>query len=207
MLNIDILVAKTQVKLLTAWKPIFEGQMLNRKESSLFQRLATKGEGGLRSKAQLFLLTKWTKLLKESFRDATGGGSGLHTEQLSQLWQSSWNWPCSGLIWSSWWFKYSYFSVPGSVYSHFFEASSWYCGSLGVLVAQLCPTLCNPMDCSPPGSSVPEIFQARILEWVAISFSRGSSQPRDRTQASCTAGRFFTNWATREAHCGSLGYG
>ena len=47
-----------------------------------------------------------------------------------------------------------------------------------VLVAQLCLTLCNPMDCSPPDSSVHEIFQARILEWVAISFSRGSSQPR-----------------------------
>ena len=54
------------------------------------------------------------------------------------------------------------------------------------------------MDCSPPGSSVHAIFQARILEWVAISFSRGSSQPRDRTRVSCTAGRFFTNWATRE---------
>ena len=48
-----------------------------------------------------------------------------------------------------------------------------------VLVAQSCLTLCDPMDCSPPGSSVHEIFQARILEWVAISFSRGSSQPRD----------------------------
>ena len=57
--------------------------------------------------------------------------------------------------------------------------------------------VCFP--CSPPGSSVHEIFQARILEWVAISFSRGSSQPRDRTQVSCTAGKFFTDWATREA--------
>ena len=55
------------------------------------------------------------------------------------------------------------------------------------------------MDCKPPGSSVHEIFQARILEWVAISFSRGSSQPRDRTRVSCTAGRFFADWATREA--------
>ena len=52
------------------------------------------------------------------------------------------------------------------------------------------------MDCSPPGSSVHEIFQARILEWVAISFSRGSSQPRDQTLVSCAAGRSFTNWAT-----------
>ena len=65
-----------------------------------------------------------------------------------------------------------------------------------MLVTQSCPTLCDPMDCSLPGSSVHEIFQARILEWVAISFSRGSSQPRDWTQVSCTADRFFTDWAT-----------
>ena len=50
---------------------------------------------------------------------------------------------------------------------------------LTVLVTQLCLTLCDPMDCSPPGSSVHGIFQARILEWVTISFHRGSSQPRD----------------------------
>ena len=54
-------------------------------------------------------------------------------------------------------------------------------GRKEVLVAQLCPTLCDHMDCSPPGSFVHEIFQARILEWVAISFSKGSSQPRDWT--------------------------
>ena len=53
------------------------------------------------------------------------------------------------------------------------------------LVAKSCPTLCNPMDYSPPGSSVHGIFQARILEWVAISFSRGSSWPRDQTCVSC----------------------
>ena len=56
---------------------------------------------------------------------------------------------------------------------------------------------CNPMDCSPPGSSVHGISQARILEWVAIPFSRGSSWPRDWTYVSCIAGRFFTVWATR----------
>ena len=55
------------------------------------------------------------------------------------------------------------------------------------------------MDCSPPGSSVYGIFQARILEWVAISFSRGSSWLRDWTHVSCIAGRCFTLWATREA--------
>ena len=58
-------------------------------------------------------------------------------------------------------------------------------------VAQSCPTLCDPMDYSPPGFSVHQIFQARILEWVAISFSRGSSQPRDWTQVSHIAGRCF----------------
>ena len=66
-------------------------------------------------------------------------------------------------------------------------------------VAQSCPTLCDPMDCSLPGSSVHGILQARILEWVAISFSRGSSWPRDRTQVSCIAVRRFNLWATREA--------
>ena len=59
---------------------------------------------------------------------------------------------------------------------------------------RLCPILCDPMDCSPPGSSVHGILQTRILEWAAIPFSRGSSQPRDRTQVST-----FTVWATREA--------
>ena len=62
-------------------------------------------------------------------------------------------------------------------------------------VIQSCLTLCNPMDCSPSGSSVHGILQARILEWVAISSSRGSSQPRDRTWVSRIADRFFTIWA------------
>ena len=64
------------------------------------------------------------------------------------------------------------------------------------LVAQLYPTLCSPMDCRPLGSSDHGILQARILEWIAIPFSRGSSQPRNWTQVSCIAGRFFTIWAT-----------
>ena len=65
-------------------------------------------------------------------------------------------------------------------------------------VAQSCPTLCDPMACSLQGSSVHGIFQERVLEWVAISFSRGSSRPRDWTQVSRIAGRCFTVWATRE---------
>ena len=61
-------------------------------------------------------------------------------------------------------------------------------------VARSCLTLCDPMDFTVHG-----ILQARILEWVAVSFSRGSYQPRDQTQVSRIAGRFFTIWATREA--------
>ena len=58
-------------------------------------------------------------------------------------------------------------------------------------------SLCDPMDHSLPGPSVHGILQARTLEWIAIPFSRGSSQPRDRTWVSCIAGRFFTDWNTR----------
>ena len=64
---------------------------------------------------------------------------------------------------------------------------------------QSCLTLCGHMICSPSGSSVHGIFQARILEWVAMSFSRGFSGPKDRTWVSHTAGRLFTNWTTRKA--------
>ena len=68
------------------------------------------------------------------------------------------------------------------------------------LITQLCLILCDPIDCSPrpPGSSVHGILQARILEWVAMPFSRGLFQPRDRTQVSLIAGGFFTSWVTRE---------
>ena len=61
-------------------------------------------------------------------------------------------------------------------------------------VTQLCPTLCDPMDCSLPGSSVHGIFQARVLEWVAISCARVSSRPRGRTWVSHIVGRPFTIW-------------
>ena len=71
----------------------------------------------------------------------------------------------------------------------------WYSAN----VAQSCLTLWDPMDYCLPGSSVHGILQARILGWVAISFFRGSSSPRNRTWVSCIAGRFFTNWAKREA--------
>ena len=82
------------------------------------------------------------------------------------------------------------------IYIQLHRTSKW---KVKVLVAQSCLTLCNPMDCSLPGSSVHGILQARVLEWVAIPFSTGSSQYRDQTRVSCTAGRFFTIWAAREA--------
>ena len=75
-----------------------------------------------------------------------------------------------------------------------------------VLVILLCPPLCDPMDYSPPGSSVHGILQTRILEWVAISFTRRSSWPRDWTQLSCIAGRLFTVWTTREGNGNPLQY-
>ena len=68
-----------------------------------------------------------------------------------------------------------------------------------VLVTQLCPALCDPMDCSLPASSVHGILQAQMLEWVAIPFSREFSQPRDGSQVFCIAGRFLTIWAIKEA--------
>jgi len=61
-----------------------------------------------------------------------------------------------------------------------------------MLVALSCPTLCNPMDCNLPGSSAHGVLQARILEWVAIPFSRGFSQLRDQTWVSCIVSRYFT---------------
>ena len=66
------------------------------------------------------------------------------------------------------------------------------CVCVWVSVAQLCPTLCDPLDCSPQGSSVHGILQARILEPVDISYSKGLSQARHQTRVSCMAGRFFT---------------
>jgi len=77
----------------------------------------------------------------------------------------------------------------------------------GGAVAQSHLTLCNPMDCSPPGSSVHGIFQARILERVAISYSRESSQPRDQTMSLASpalTGGFFTTVPPGNPHCPKL---
>ena len=67
-----------------------------------------------------------------------------------------------------------------------------------------CPALCYPMDCRPPGSSVHRIFQARILEWVAVFFSSGSSQPRDGTHIFCIGRQVLYHWASRHLYNGIL---
>ena len=85
-----------------------------------------------------------------------------------------------------------HFSECQACLSFLSEDSSHWIQVLKVLAAQSCLTLCDPMDCRPPGSSVHRILQARILEWVAIPSSRGSSQPRDRTHDFFIAGIFFT---------------
>ena len=81
----------------------------------------------------------------------------------------------------------------------FFKISSANYHLLKVLVAPFCPTPCDPMEYSPPRSSVHGILQARIQEQIAIPFSRESSRTRGQTQVSCIPGRFFTDWVTREA--------
>ena len=90
------------------------------------------------------------------------------------------------LQWEFLWFPLATFKYSITNYSH----------RVCLLVTQLCLILCDPMHCSPPGSSVHGRLQARTLDWVAMTFSRGSSPSRDRTWVSCIAGRLFTIWAT-----------
>ena len=92
-----------------------------------------------------------------------------------------------------------YFSLLLAMITRFTQLHSECAPTFKVLVTQSCQTLCDSMDCSQPGSSVHGILQGRILDWVAIPFSRGSSRPRNRILFSWIAGRFFTIWTTREA--------
>ena len=100
--------------------------------------------------------------------------------------------------------------LSGTVLSEYFHMLNLRGLKVKVKATQLCLTLCNPKDCSLPGSSVHGILQIRVLEWVAVPFSRGSSQPTDWTPVSHIVGGFFTIWVTREAQnfkwkCQSLG--
>ena len=97
--------------------------------------------------------------------------------------------------------RHRFFSIQPSLLSNSHIHTCVYvcvcvCVCVCVLVAQLCLTLCNPTDYSPPGFSVHGILQARILEWIAIPFSKRTSHLRDQTLVSLITGRFFTVWAT-----------
>ena len=115
------------------------------------------------------------------------------TECLPEWWIAGENWAWSNPLVSLFWIKTS--KDCASLDPHFSKKSSaeglWTCTGKArngevkwSEVTQSCPTLCDPVDCSLPSSSVHVILQVRILEWVAISFSRGSSWPRDQTQVS-----------------------
>ena len=100
----------------------------------------------------------------------------------------------------------SHLALPENQQDIEFENAEWNCCpqssvSEGYcsLIPQSCPTLCGPLDCSPPGSSAQGIFPARILEWVAIFSSRVSTKPRDQTCISCIGRRILYHWATWEA--------
>ena len=83
--------------------------------------------------------------------------------------------------------------IKGSMQEEDITIVNTYAPNIESEVAQSRPALCDPMEYSPPGSSVYGIFQARVLEWIAISFSRGSSQPTEQTQIFHIAGGFFTS--------------
>ena len=89
---------------------------------------------------------------------------------------------------------------PQSVWITIFESlKEDFSSSCAVRSCSVCLALCDPMDCSPPASSVHGILRARIPEWVAVSSFRGSFQPKNWNQVFCIAGGFLTIWATREA--------
>ena len=90
-------------------------------------------------------------------------------------------------------------------WSLFLSLGKYYAVLIVVLLTKSCLTLCDPRDCTLPGSSVHGILQARVLEWVTISFSRGPSQPRDRTHVPLLAGGFFTTEPPEKSRC--LDYG
>ena len=95
----------------------------------------------------------------------------------------------------------SAWTCPQNCYSHKEKHLLLYFkwNKVKVLAPQSCPILCDHMDCSPLGSSVRRILQARILEWATVAISRRSLQPMDWSQVSCIAGRFFTIWAIKHS--------
>ena len=122
---------------------------------------------------------------------------GLEIEGLSSVTYLCWHRAPYSQSGSTWVYSISLLTV---LVAHIYIYVYVYVYFSEVKIAQSCPTLATPCTVELPGFSVHGILQARILEWVAISFSRASSQPRNRTQVSCIVGRFFTNWAMGEAH-------
>ena len=96
----------------------------------------------------------------------------------------------------NWGFSSFFFSFPTLCHHLLYSEHLWWCSiSYCCLVTKMFPTLCDPMDCSLPGSSFHWIFEARIPEWIPIPFSSEYSLPRDRTQVQCIEDQLFTNWA------------
>ena len=126
----------------------------------------------------------------------------LSKSSLIPLPQGKFSWSLSGLscniprglLWLQEFMSWSSLSMPWRKWRHWSLSSLCCC-----LVCKSYPTLWEPMDYSPSGSYLYGILQARLLKWVAIAFSRGSSWPGDRTQVFWIVGRFFTIWATRES--------
>ena len=118
--------------------------------------------------------------------EANNRGWGGWHHQLNGHWVNS----------RSWWWT----GRPGMLQSMGSQRVGHWATELNILMcAQLCLTLCDPVDCNSPGSSVHGIFQARILQWVAMSSSRESSWPRDRTRVFCIGRQILYHWATFEA--------
>ena len=136
--------------------------------------------------------------IKANWKWSSGDGKSERQHCRNQWIEMDWNgwiwlrWPLYLLLWAG---------IPQKKWSsHHGQQKSPKCSEVKWSeVTQSCPTLCDPIDCSLAGSSVHEIFQAKVLEWIAISFSRGSSRPRDWTQVSRIVDRCFTAWTTREA--------
>ena len=132
------------------------------------------------------LLWVWLRVISLGFSSSLRGTHFNSDLTGTCSWSILYLIPCHGYL--------PTFSIGRSL-SHQCSSSE---GCMCVLVAQQCLILCDPMDCSPPGSSVHKILQARILEWATSLFSRKSSQPRNLTWLSLSAGRFLTVWAASE---------